>query len=193
MTKNEIRSQYLKLRLELSEEKYLNLSQILVVNFFSKVDLLNIKTIHTFLPITSKKEPNTWLIIERLKKDFPQIRISIPRVENNCLVSYYFDGKHQLNENHWRIPEPVSGEITPNDKIDLVIVPLLAFDKKGNRIGYGKGFYDKFLSECRMDCKKIGLSFFEPIISEISINKHDIPLDSVVMPSRIIKFINQLP
>ncbi|MBI1769462.1 MAG: 5-formyltetrahydrofolate cyclo-ligase [Bacteroidetes bacterium] len=184
MTKKKIRSEYLKLRLKLSEEKYSNLNQKLCANFFSEVDLSTVHTLHTFLPIHSKKEPNTWLIIEKLKKDFPVVRISIPKVENNRLVNFYFEGESQLGKNQWGILEPISGEKTPTDKIDLVIVPLLAFDKNSNRVGYGKGFYDRFLKECRMDCKKIGLSFFEPIDELIQVDQYDIPLDVIITPSQ---------
>ncbi len=186
MTKKEIRSKYLQLRVELSSEKYASLNQELSVNFFSGIDLTKINTLHTFLPILLRNEVDTWLIIHQLKKDHPQIRISIPRVEDNRLVNYYLEGGSQLNKNQWGILEPASGEITPADKIDLVIVPLLAFDKKGNRVGYGKGFYDRFLIECRVDCKKIGLSFFEPIENISDINANDVRLDAVVTPTHTL-------
>ncbi len=188
MTKVEIRSEYLKLRLNLSIEKYESLNQNLSDNFFSKVDLSSVKTLHTFLPIIAKREPDTWLIIERLKKDFPEIRISVPKVEHNKLISFYFEGEKQLEKNKWGILEPAFGEITPTEKIDLVIVPLLAFDNKGNRVGYGKGFYDQFLSECSVGCKKIGLSFFEPIQGSIPIDAHDIPMQAAVTPSQLFAF-----
>lgn len=182
MTKKEIRSEYTKLRANFSEEKYASLNQSLVGNFFLSQNLSNVKTLHTFLPILSKNEPNTWQIIDKLKRDFPSIRISVSRVEANRLVNFYFEGEEHLKKNQWGILEPVSGELTPTDKIDFVIVPLLAFDKKGNRVGYGKGFYDRFLSECRPDCKKIGLSFFSPITELIPIDENDIGLDAVVTP-----------
>jgi len=134
MTKQEIRSQYLNLRKTLSDTEHNQLSQILCDNFFSALDLSTIKTIHVFLPIISKIEPNTWLIIDRLTKEFSNIRISIPKMnEDNTLINFYFEGSNQIKENKWKIPEPQFGEITPTDRIDLVVVPLLAFDRKGNR------------------------------------------------------------
>jgi 5-formyltetrahydrofolate cyclo-ligase len=192
VTKKEIRSQYLKLRLDLPEEKYASLNQDLCINFFAQIDLSKVQTLHTFLPILSKKEPNTWLLIKKLKGDFPKIKISIPRVENNRLTNFYFEEENQLKKNQWGIPEPKSGVPTPTEKIDLVIVPLLAFDKNGNRVGYGKGFYDKFLSECRADCKKIGLSFFGVLPDLISVEQFDIPLDAVITPDGNLESANQL-
>lgn len=188
MTKSETRNEFLKLRLGLAMPELASLNGKLCSSFFSSIDLASTKVIHTFLPIPSKKEPNTSLIIDKLKKDFAQIRISIPRVENDHLINFYFDGDNQLKKNQWGILEPTSGEPTLINKIDLVIVPLLAFDKKGNRVGYGKGFYDRFLSKCRPDCKKVGLSFFEPVDEITDVDSHDIKLTHCVTPENFYSF-----
>jgi len=93
-----------------------------------------------------------------------------------------------LKKSLYGIPEPVDGiEIAPN-KIDVVFIPLLAFDNVGNRVGYGKGFYDQFLSECKPDVIKIGLSFFEPESFIEDINKNDIPLNYCVTPNKVFSF-----
>jgi 5-formyltetrahydrofolate cyclo-ligase len=68
----------------------------------------------------------------------------------------------KIKKNEYNIPEPVDGLEVPAIKIDVVFIPLLAYDKKGNRVGYGKGFYDKFLAECKPETIKIGLSFLNP-------------------------------
>jgi 5-formyltetrahydrofolate cyclo-ligase len=70
----------------------------------------------------------------------------------------------------------------------VVFVPLLAFDKKGHRVGYGKGFYDRFLSDCKPETIKIGLSFFEAEESISAILPSDIRLDFCVTPTEIIVF-----
>jgi 5-formyltetrahydrofolate cyclo-ligase len=94
----------------------------------------------------------------------------------------------QIKKNEYNIPEPVDGLEVPATKIDVVFVPLLTFDKKGHRVGYGKGFYDKFLSECKPETIKIGLSFFEPeeLISDIL--DSDVILDYGVTPNVIYSF-----
>jgi 5-formyltetrahydrofolate cyclo-ligase len=184
MTKQEIRGQFINLRNALTEADYNQRSQKLSDNFFSAIDLSAVKTLHIFLSIISKREPNTWLIIEHLTKEFSNIKVSIPKMEDeNKLTNLYFEGKGQIKENKWNIPEPQFGEITPADKIDLVIVPLLAFDLEGNRVGYGKGFYDRFLKDCRSDCKKVGLSLFEAVEKIEGINNSDIKLNVVITPS----------
>ncbi len=183
MNKATLREKYLSLRLALTKPEYDLLNEKIRLAFFSSVDLSAISTLHTFLPLSSKREPDTWLLIEHLKKEFPHIRISIPKMQGDGLVSFYFEDKTNVRENKWGIFEPLSGEVTPTEKIDLVIVPLLACDKNGNRVGYGKGFYDRFLSECRPDCKKVGLSFFEPVDAISDIDHHDVKLDAVILPA----------
>lgn len=170
--------------MELSEQEYLQLNNQLCDNFFSNIDLSELEVLHTFLPIEKNKEVNTWTIINRIKKDFPGLRISIPKINNQTAIldSYYFEGSDQLKNNTWEIPEPMQGIPTPPEKIDAVLVPLLAFDTKGNRVGYGRGFYDKFLSICRVDCKKIGLSFFEGIDNIDEVDDTDVPLDLIITP-----------
>jgi len=189
MTKPEIRSHYLSLRQALTDLEYNQFSKNLSDIFFSSVDLSAIKTLHIFLPIKNKKEPNAWLIIDRLSQEFPAIRISVPKMETESrLRHFYFEGRNQIKENKWKIPEPQFGEITPTDKIDLVIVPLLAFDLKGNRVGYGQGFYDRFLKECRPNCKKVGLSFFDPVKLISDIHLDDVKLSQCITPEKNYTF-----
>ena len=188
MIKSELRKLYFQKRLSLKEQEYANFNYQITDQFFSNIDLSMINIIHTYLPIEKNKEPNTWLIIDKIKKEFPAVRISIPRVRNNTLENFFFEGIHQLEKNAWGILEPKEGMPTDVKKIDMVIVPLLIFDENGNRVGYGKGFYDKFLSLCKPSCKKIGFSFFEATLNIDGISQHDIPLDSVITPKGVKHF-----
>jgi len=92
-------------------------------------------------------------------------------------------------KNKWNILEPKYSNKTNNKDLEVVFIPLIICDFKGNRIGYGKGFYDKFLAKCSKSILKIGLNFFEPILEEIINEKHDITLDYLVTPSRIVSFL----
>ncbi len=185
MTKQELRKIYLKKRQALSEAEYSQLSFQLYQNFFANIELSFIKVLHTFLPITSKKEPDTWLIIDRIRREYPHIRISIPKVNNRTeeLENFYFEGLHQLATNEWGIQEPKQGIPTEPEKIDMVLVPLLVFDEHGHRIGYGKGYYDRFLKLCSAKIQKIGLSFF-PSIEKIPTDENDIKLDGIITPAQ---------
>jgi 5-formyltetrahydrofolate cyclo-ligase len=174
--------------MELSDAEYQQLNADLCDHFFATVKLKGVEVLHTFLPIKKTREVDTWLIIDRLKQDFPHIRIAVPKINNHTsqLEHYYLEGPEQLKNNTWEIPEPVKGVPTPTEKIDAVLVPLLAFDKQGHRLGYGRGFYDRFLAECRPDCLKIGLSFFEVEEKIDGISEKDIPLDLVVTPQSVL-------
>ncbi|HMP98134.1 MAG TPA: 5-formyltetrahydrofolate cyclo-ligase [Cyclobacteriaceae bacterium] len=190
MTKQELRKIYLAKRAALSEAEYLHMNRQICEQFFFNFDLSFIKVIHTYLPISSKREPDTWLIIDRIRREYPHIRIAIPKVnaEKNELEHYFFEGLHQLNTNSWGIQEPKQGIPCEPEKLDLVLVPLLAYDQQGHRLGYGKGYYDKFLVQCRVECKKIGIAFFEAETVIPEIHPLDEKLKAVLNPYRIINF-----
>jgi 5-formyltetrahydrofolate cyclo-ligase len=190
MTKQEARKTYLQKRLDLSQEEYQQLNLRLYHQFFTQLDLSFIKCIHIFLPIESKREPDTWPIIERIKREFSHINISLPKMKGDGIESIYFKGLHQVKKNKWGILEPEEGEPTPTEKIDMVIVPLLAFDKSGNRVGYGKGFYDRFLSTCREDCQRVGISLFPPVNQIEGIDEYDIRLNKCITPLMSFSFAN---
>ena len=97
-------------------------------------------------------------------------------------------GNTKIKKNSYNIPEPVEGIEVPDTKIDVVFVPLLAYDEEGNRVGYGKGVYDRFLKKCRPETIKIGLSFFSPEEKIEDVSSNDIKLDFCVTPNGIIEF-----
>lgn len=190
MTKKELRKIFLQKRLALSEAEYLQLSHRLCEMFFAAVDLSFVKVLHIFIPIPKNREPDTWLIIDRIRREFPHIRISVPRVNltESTLENFFLEGLHQLKPNVWGIPEPTQGLPTPSEKIDMVIIPMLAFDQQGQRVGYGKGFYDKLLSGCRPDCKRVGISFFDGVEHIDDVQSHDQPLHMVITPTQARTF-----
>ncbi|RAW03316.1 5-formyltetrahydrofolate cyclo-ligase [Pseudochryseolinea flava] len=187
MTKKELRTLYIQKRKQLSDEEYRLINQGLYEQFFKFIDLSNVRVLHVFLTIEKQREPNTWPIIDRIQRDYPQIQLSIPRVnpESGTLENFYYEGLSQLKNNTWGIPEPTHGVPTPDEKIDMVLVPLLTFDENGNRVGYGKGFYDKLLASCSPQCQKIGLSMFTAVARIHDIQTHDIPLHKIITPSEI--------
>jgi 5-formyltetrahydrofolate cyclo-ligase len=103
-------------------------------------------------------------------------------------VHYLLTDNTKLTISEYGIPEPVEGIEVPSNKADVVFVPLLAFDTKGHRVGYGKGFYDRFLMECKPDVIKIGLSFFEAEEELIAVNPTDVALDFCVTPKKVYAF-----
>ena len=186
MLKSELRKQALAKRNNLTELDLVTLNESLLERF-KTLDLANVKSIHIFLPILKQKEPDTFLIIEWLQANHPAIEIVVPKADfNSSLMSHYsFKDKQDLINNHYHIPEPQKAK--PFTGIpDMVIVPLLAFDKQGYRVGYGKGFYDRFLSG--IITQKIGLSFFDGVEEINDVHLNDIKLDKCITPSKIISF-----
>jgi len=186
MLKAEIRKKALKDRSAISDEKYKLLNNGLF-NQFKTLDFGNIKTLHIFLPIKEKKEPNTFLLIEWLIENHPQIKIIVPKAdfETALMTNHEYLGTHDLQRNIYDILEPQKGTIY-NGEIDLVLIPLLAFDKNGYRVGYGKGFYDRFLEN--INAQKIGLSLLPAIDKIDDVNEYDIRLDFCITPTDTIKF-----
>ena len=93
-----------------------------------------------------------------------------------------------IKKNNYNIPEPVDGIEILDDKVEVVFIPLLAFDALGNRVGYGKGFYDRFLAKCKPETIKIGLSFFEASAKITDVYESDVRLDYCVTPERVYEF-----
>ena len=135
-------------------------------------------------------EVETLPIFDRLWREFPAIETSAPRVNHPTseIEAVAFNSATGLIENRWRIPEPEGNYLIEPEEIDLVLVPLLCVDKRGHRVGYGKGFYDRFLKKCRADCLKIGLGFFPPIEKIDDVNDDDVRLDACVTPDRTHHF-----
>ena len=190
MTKDDLRKQYLEKRHALTEAEYARLNVLLCDTFFHSVDLSMVRVLHTFLPMKKFNEPDTGLIIDGIRRAFPAIQLSIPKVneQTGTLENYFLEGPDQLVQNKWGLSEPREGVPTPTDKIDMVLVPLLVVDKHGYRVGYGKGYYDRFLSTCRPDCKTLGISFFPPIESISGIEWFDRKLDMAVTPGQLFLF-----
>jgi 5-formyltetrahydrofolate cyclo-ligase len=186
MLKKELRLSYLQLRYELSSETISNYS-LEIANSLLDLPVWTYNYYHLFLSITENNEIDTSFILSILQgKDK---NIVVPKVlEKTGLIHYLLTDSTVLRKNKWNIPEPAEGlEVSPL-KIDVVFIPLLAFDKQGYRVGYGKGFYDKFLKECREDVVKIGLSLFEPVDKISDIEKHDISMDYCITPKKVYTF-----
>lgn len=186
MFKRELRKQALQRRNALTEAELFTLNRKLLEQF-KTLDFSNINSIHIFLPIINKKEPDTFLFIDWLEKNHPEIEIIVPKADfgSSILGHYTYLDKNDLMNNAYHIPEPQKAK--PFIGIpDVVFVPLLVFDHRGYRVGYGKGFYDRFLQG--LNTQKIGLSFFDGVTEINDVHLNDIRLDKCITPDRIIEF-----
>ncbi|MFD1186558.1 5-formyltetrahydrofolate cyclo-ligase [Pontibacter rugosus] len=187
MRKADLRRQMLQQRRALPQEEVQRRSQGIVEQFFRHFPLQAGQTVHVFLPIIKNNEVNTWPIIEQLRLEHPEVRVVVPvtDVEQHVLTHHHLTDEAILVENRWGIPEPQNAQTIHAREVDVVLIPLLAFDRAGHRVGYGKGFYDRFLADCRSDVLKVGLSLEPPVVSIADPNPFDVPLDAVVMPQGV--------
>lgn len=191
MNKSTLRKQYLTKRKALSSEEIIQKSQQICDLFFQEIDLKSIQFLHIFLPIKKQNEIDTFLIIRRLQIEFSFINIVVSRSNLEDFEMQHFILEEQnLVENKWGILEPSQAskrKVQPQE-IDLVILPLLAFDKQGNRVGYGKGFYDRFLKKCSPKALKVGFCLEEPIEEIEDLNEFDVKMDVCITPDGVWKF-----
>ncbi|KFF20383.1 5-formyltetrahydrofolate cyclo-ligase [Flavobacterium hydatis] len=186
-TKKELRLQKKGLRKQLTETDIDELS-LVIANKVLSLPIWEKTYFHVFLPIVEHKEVNTEFILHLLAGKDKEVVISKSDFDTRNMTHFLLTDNTKIKKNEYNIPEPVDGLEVPSSKIDVVFVPLLAFDTFGNRVGYGKGFYDKFLSECKPETIKIGLSFFEAETEITDVFEGDIKLDYCVTPEKVYKF-----
>lgn len=187
MHKKELRSKYKSLRASLSENEIEERS-LAIANKLLTLPIWENTYFHVFLPIIEQKEVNTEFILHLLAGKDKEIVVSKADFKSKKMTHFLLTDNTKIRKNNYNIPEPVDGIEVPSTKIEVVFVPLLAFDKNGNRVGYGKGFYDKFLSECNPNTVKIGLSFFEGEEYIEAIFEGDIQMNYCVTPNTIYTF-----
>jgi len=189
MTKAEARQEYIEKRKALNDAERDILNWQIYNRVFASGCLDLTHTVHIFLSMARTREPDTWQLIDRIRREMPNIRLVVPRINSSGTLDHlYFEGLHQLKESKLGILEPAQGIPADVAKIDFVLIPLAAFDVEGNRVGYGKGYYDRFLKDCRPDCIKAGLSFFPPAEKFSDVQPHDVPLDLCFTPNNIYTF-----
>lgn len=187
MTKQELRKKYKELRRNFSKDT-IELKSIDLANNILNLPIWDKDYFHVFLSIEKHKEVNTDPLLSILSGKDKHIVLSKSDFESRLMTHYLLTDNTIIKKNKWNIPEPVDGiEIKP-EKLDVVFVPLLAFDKQGHRVGYGKGFYDIFLRDCNPETIKIGLSFFGPEEEIQNVFNSDVKLDYCVTPEHIYKF-----
>lgn len=187
MTKKEIRKKYKALRAALSTDEIETMS-LAIANQSLSVDIWANQSFHLFLPIAEQKEVNTEYLLQILFGKDKNVVISRTDFDSLSMHHVLLTDSTTIKKNKYNIPEPVDGFPVDDQQIDVVFIPLLACDKQGNRVGYGKGFYDSFLEKCKADVVKIGLSFFQPEDEITDIWPGDIPLDILITPEEIFHF-----
>lgn len=183
MLKKELRKKYRAERLALSPMQRNKLDDLILIRF-QKLRLPALDVVLSFYPIEAKAEINTFIITDFLGFRNPGLQVCYPKTDifQNTMQAVVAMDETDFEENAYGIPEPTGGAVVDPHLLDAIFVPMLAFDKKGNRVGYGKGFYDRFLLQCRHDCLRIGLSYFDAVASIDDASNFDVPLNYCITP-----------
>ena len=186
MNKTQLRHKYKVLRNQLSVDNIEDLS-LEIANKSLELPVWGFTYYHVFLPISEKKEVNTEYLLHILQGKDKSVVIPKTNFEKREMTHILLQENTQLKLSDYNIPEPVNGIEIPIPQIEVVFIPLLAYDEDGYRVGYGKGFYDRFLAKCNPKTVFIGLSLFPPE-NKITQEAQDIPIHFCVTPEKIYSF-----
>lgn len=184
--KNTLRKHYQSLRAALTQAQLEQIG-LKIANRALELPLWDFRFYHLYLPMLRHKEVDTHPLLTLLQGKDKQV--VVPKVASaTTLIHFLLKEDTHFAVNSWGIAEPLAGEMIDPSQLDVVFVPLLAYDMEGNRLGYGKGFYDRFLAECRPDCWRIGISSFAPEKTRLKALATDVPLHACLTPEKIYSF-----
>lgn len=187
MTKKEIRTQVKQFRESISTAE-LEQDSVLMANHLLNLPIWEKKHFHIFLSIERLKEPDTEPILALLMGKDKSIYISRTQPKDFSMTTVLLEETTRIESNAWDIPEPVNGQEVDPKLLDVIFVPMVGFDLKGNRVGYGKGFYDRFLERTRPDALKVGLCLFSPVEEITDADVFDVRMNMVVTPEKVYFF-----
>ncbi|WP_185865920.1 5-formyltetrahydrofolate cyclo-ligase [Blattabacterium cuenoti] len=190
MNKKKLRKKYFFYRKTLSQKEVFEKSYEIFFHLKKISFIWEKKYYHIFLPIREYKEVDTFIIVNFLLKIGKYVTIPYSNFHIISIDNCLFDKKTLLKKNKYGIFEPISTHkyVVSPYFIEVMFIPLLIFDLRGYRIGYGKGFYDRFIPFCKKNVIKIGLSFFTPIKKIVDIHENDLSLDIGITPDNIFLF-----
>lgn len=189
MLKKEARKVYNSKRQELTYSDRLKWDDLILINF-QTVDMPQLQTVFSFYPMEARNEIKAFIITDYLHFRNPGLQICYPKMQIDTpdmeAVACHADTIFEANAIN--ILEPLETGIVEPEDIDMVLVPMLICDEEGNRVGFGKGYYDRYLSRCRPDCLKVGLSYFDPVEQIEDANEFDVPLNFCITPEKVYVF-----
>lgn len=189
MTKAELRNLYKQKRLALNGRDKLRMDDLLLIQF-QQLYFENVSTLLTYWPSGSHAEPNTHLFSGYLRHMIPGLQIAYPVINprTNSFNAILINEDTVYTTNNFGITEPKNGVIIEPFDIDLVLTPLLVCDMQGYRVGFGKGYYDRYLNSCREDVIKLGFNYFDPVEKIDDTQPFDVPLNYCVTTDNIYEF-----
>ncbi len=183
--KQNLRKKLLEQRKSLSEESYLQKSVQICKRLTEQAEFKKAQTIHCYVSINKRREVNTHPLIKKMPEDRKRVVVPFMQIEKGTLLHIELNHYDDLKPNRWGVLEPQKGNEVDPKELDLVIVPMVGGDSHKNRIGYGKGFYDRFLQQ--PNCPKIGLLFEECLVEKVPVEGFDVGLDRIMTEDKVIE------
>jgi 5-formyltetrahydrofolate cyclo-ligase len=187
MQKGAARKILLEQRKQLSELDCIKLDDLILIQF-QQLDFSTTHFVGSYFPMESQSEPNSLLLTKYLQFLIPSVQVAYPVINANDSSMEFYKETEVTQENTWGIQEPLPIDKVEPFMMDTFLVPLLGFDAKGHRVGYGKGFYDRYFEKTLPNCKRIGIAYFEPLSTFIDTHQFDVPLTHCITPNRIYEF-----
>lgn len=145
--------------------------------------------------VSVRDEVKTIRILEEVLATCGQVVVPYCLTDNE-LGLFLLSDLRQLERGAFGILEPIAAlraeRTIAAETLDTVVMPGVAFDRRGNRIGYGKGYFDRLLKRLRPDCRKIGLAFDCQVLPEIPTEAHDLPVDYLITETQSIRCVEQV-
>lgn len=189
MDKKQLKSIYLNKRKAIDQKEKMKLDDLLLIQF-QKMGFSGVSQVLSYWPLLEQNEPNTLLFTSYLRHLLPGLQLSYPVSDfsNHTMQAMAIDADTVYHPNSRQIMEPEGGVYLPAEILDMVLVPLIICDQAGYRVGYGRGFYDRFLATCRPEVLKVGFTYFDPVSEIKGVHQFDLPLDYCITPHSIYEF-----
>lgn len=182
--KEEMRNRMLEQRTSISQADYYGASAEIIGRLKEQQEYQSARTIHCYVSMNQRREVETQeLIREMLRKSMPVV-VPVTNFADGTLHHFRLRSFDDLQENKWGVLEPEQGQQVSPNELDLVIVPMVAADESCNRMGYGQGFYDRFLSQ--VSAPKIGLIYEQNVVEALPTEEFDVPMDKIITNTRVI-------
>ncbi|HEX5797471.1 MAG TPA: 5-formyltetrahydrofolate cyclo-ligase [Candidatus Saccharimonadales bacterium] len=179
--KRALRASLLSRKMRLGKDEVDKMSEAAIKKLIGFLDWAKVRNIHIYIPITANNELNTWPFIKHLRDNFPNVMIYLPKLDGFAKLDSYAE----VRENRLGIPEPITKTLTSGVQFDVIIIPTIGFDRRGYRLGYGAGYYDRFLAKHRSK-NVIGLSYAMSEIDKVPDEPHDKKMHTVITEKEII-------
>jgi 5-formyltetrahydrofolate cyclo-ligase len=188
-TKTSLRAACRAFRLQLDAEEYGRRSEQIVSRLQGLDEVSGARSVHVFWPMLERREVDlrpliAWLYAQKKQIVLPVV-VAGDASNDERLEHRLFSSEEALVRSRLGIHEPLYAEVAPDDRFDVVIAPALGVDRTGNRLGYGRGHYDRFLNDVRAPI--VVPVFQECVVDEIPVETHDVPVDILVTETEVLR------